>query len=163
VGPEIDVSVAETVVRIRVRGTPWGMDADLRPILEVKMASEPPPDVAVYDEIHTYEVHVTYGIDVIGADDSDETATAGASGEAFWPVVRRGSAIEIDDLPDTVVGVLDQIQDEIAETLTEPWPATRSRMPEPFAKVRDGRFVAGYGDPSNPVLSLVSVPVDDLR
>jgi hypothetical protein len=36
-------------------------------------------------------------------------------------------------------------------------------MPETFVELRDGRLVAGYGDPADPVLTVLSVALHDLR
>lgn len=102
---DVEISVVETVVRIRKRGTPWGMDADMRP-----------PRVGV------------------------------------------------DEAADLLVGILDQAQDQVAETIAEPWPAVApAEMPEPFAEVRDGRLIAGFGDPADPALMVLSAALRDLR
>jgi hypothetical protein len=33
----------------------------------------------------------------------------------------------------------------------------------PFVELRDDRLVAGYGDPADPVMTLLSVQLPDLR
>lgn len=62
-----------------------------------------------------------------------------------------------------VAHVLDGFQDDIAETVGEPWPAlSPGPMPEPFAYVRDGELVAGYGDLGAPVLGLEPIGLREL-
>jgi hypothetical protein len=135
---EVEVSVADSVVSLGKRGTPWGMAADLR------QSPDPPPGPAGHD----FHTGVTERI---------------VERAVQWP--RRGPpAIPVDSLEGMLVGLLDQFQDEVAETVAEPWPAlTPDPMPEPFAEIRDGRLRAGYGDPSVPALTVLSVPLDDLR
>ena len=56
------------------------------------------------------------------------------------------------------------MQDEVAEIVTEPWPAEApSEMPESYAVIRDNRLIAGYGNPADPALTLLSAALDDLR
>jgi hypothetical protein len=64
----------------------------------------------------------------------------------------------------TLEGILDQFLDEVAETIAEPWPAVSpGPMPMTFVELRDDRLVAGYGDPADPVLTVLSVALHDLR
>ena len=79
-------------------------------------------------------------------------------------VFDRAPFLEIADVACTLEGVLDQFQDEVAETIAEPWPAVApGPMPEPFVELREGRLVAGYGDPADPALTVLSVTLHDLR
>jgi len=76
----------------------------------------------------------------------------------------RAPFLEIDDISWTLERVLDHFQDEVAETLAEPWPAAApGPMPQIFVELRDGRLVAGYGDPADPALTVLSVALKDLR
>lgn len=69
-----------------------------------------------------------------------------------------------ETLPLAVEQALDGFQDDIAEVTTEPWPATAPEpMPEPFAEIHDGALLAGFGDPSAPVLSLEPIPLGELE
>ena len=64
----------------------------------------------------------------------------------------------------TLEPLLDQFQDEVAETLAEPWPAVSpGPMPMPFVELRDGRVLAGFGDPADPAMTVLSVALEDLR
>jgi hypothetical protein len=141
---EVEVSVAGTVVSLRMRGTPWGMDADLRALPHgPRPVASDDLSGGLRDEL----VVVT-----------DEPRRAIASEPA------QPSFVEIEDVVPLLESVLDQFQDEVAETVTEPWPAVaRGPMPEPFVELRGGRLLAGYGDPAEPALTLLSVALQDLR
>jgi hypothetical protein len=99
---EVELRAEGPTIRLRLRGTPFGMDADL----------------------------------------SFET----------------GSSLCAD-----LENVLDQIQDEVAEVTTEPWPARApDPMPEVFAEIRGDNLVVGFGDPHDPALALGPLALADL-
>jgi hypothetical protein len=151
---DVEISVVGTVVRIRKRGTPWGMDADMRPLLtdpQVQASGQAPrpgePSFeAEFDEIVSVSQRIR------------RTEFRRVSAPA------RAPRLSADEAADLLVGILDQVQDQVAETITEPWPAVApAAMPEPFAEIRDGRLTAGFGDPADPTLMLLSAALDDLR
>jgi hypothetical protein len=65
-------------------------------------------------------------------------------------------------LCDTLENVVDQLQDQVAEDLTEPWPAMApDPMPMPFVRIDGDALLVGFGDPSDPVLALPPIPLTD--
>ena len=65
---------------------------------------------------------------------------------------------------DGLEGVLDQVQDEVAENTAEPWPApTPGPMPESFAYLDGTHLIAGWADPTGPVLTLELIDLRALR
>jgi hypothetical protein len=146
---ELEVSVNDAEVRLVERGTRYGMYADLRPWPDEPDWPFAPPDAGQSSEVYSE----------IGTMDRATWLAAEARADAA-----RSPVIEVDELEETLWPVLNQLQDEIAETLTEPWPAVApAEMPMPFVELRDGRLVAGYGNPADPALTLLSVALDDLR
>jgi hypothetical protein len=144
---ELEVTVVGPEVRLTERGTPWGMHADLRPWGEMPEPPFTPPADGVFSQV------IIGGAELEGFIEAQEKADAA-----------RPPVIEVDDVSGHLENLLSQLQDEIAETLTEPWPAVApEQMPMPFADVRDGRLVLGFGDPADPALTLVSVALEDLR
>jgi hypothetical protein len=86
----------------------------------------------------------------------------GLSGTPWWSETDLGSW-RTADLDATVEWVLDTFQTDIAEASTEPWPALApGPMPEPFAEIRDGELLCGYGDPAAPILRLASIPLREI-
>jgi hypothetical protein len=72
--------------------------------------------------------------------------------------------LEVDELRDYLLDLLHQVQADVAEETTEPWPAAApSAMPEPFVEVGDDQLIAGYGHAADPALSLISTPLNRLR
>ena len=157
---EMEVSLAGAVVSLGERGMRAGMEADLRP--------EPdPPEPTVFDL--SPEQQSEFGV-VVYEDASSGMRSAVAVTDsdkwraAFPAPPPRAPFLEIADVAWTLEGILDQFQDEVAETIAEPWPAVSpGPMPETFVELRDDRLVAGYGDPADPVATLLSVPLQDLR
>jgi hypothetical protein len=159
---EMEVSLAGAVVSLGERGKRAGMEADLRP--------EPdPPEPTVFDL--SPEQQSEFGVVVVVDEDARSgmrSALAVTDSDkwraAFPPPSPRARFLEVADVACTLEGMLDQFQDEVAETLAEPWPAVSpGPMPMPFVELRDERLVAGYGDPADPVMTLLSVPLQDLR
>jgi hypothetical protein len=67
------------------------------------------------------------------------------------------------ELGSMLENILDQLQDEVAETLTEPWPATApDPMPAVFVRVAGEGLVIGFGEPDEPVLALRPIPLNDM-
>ncbi|HEY0633554.1 MAG TPA: hypothetical protein VGC98_15975 [Thermoleophilaceae bacterium] len=157
---EMEVSVAGAVVSLGERGMRAGMEADLRPAPD-------PPEPTVFDL--SPEQQAEFGV-VIHEDASSGVRSAVAVTDsdkwraAFPAPPPRAAFLEIADVAWTLDAILDQFQDEVAETIAEPWPAVSpGPMPETFVELRDDRLVAGYGDPADPVVTLLSVPLQDLR
>jgi hypothetical protein len=158
---EMEVSLAGAVVSLGERGKRAGMEADLRP--------EPdPPEPTIFDL--SPEQQAEFGV-VIHRDESSSgvrSAVAVTDSDkwraAFPAPSPRARFLEIADVAWTLEGILDQFQDEVAETLAEPWPAVSpGPMPMTFVELRDDRLVAGYGDPADPILTVLSVALHDLR
>jgi hypothetical protein len=158
---EMEVSLAGAVVSLGERGKRAGMEADLRP--------EPdPPEPTIFDL--SPEQQSEFGV-VIHEDESSSgvrSALAFTDSDrwraAFPAPPPRAPFLEIADVAWTLEGILDQFQDEVAETIAEPWPAVApGPMPETFVELRDGLLVAGYGDPADPALTILSVTLHDLR
>jgi hypothetical protein len=158
---EMEVSLAGAVVSLGERGMRAGMEADLRP-------QPDPPEPTVFDlspeqrsefGVYVYEDASSSGMrSAVAVTDSDKWRTA------FPAYPPRAPFLEIADVAWTLEGILDQFQDEVAETIAEPWPAVSpGPMPETFVELRDDRLVAGYGDPADPVVTLLSVQLQDLR
>jgi hypothetical protein len=157
---EMEVSVAGAAVSLGERGMRAGMVADLRP-------QPDPPEPTVFDL--SPEQQAEFGV-VIHEDESSGVRSAVAVTDsdkwraAFPAPAPRAAFLEIADVVWTLEAIVDQFQDEVAETIAEPWPAVSpGPMPEPFVELRDDRLVAGYGDPADPVVTLLSVPLQDLR
>jgi hypothetical protein len=136
---EVEVSVADSVITVGKRGTPWRMAADLRP------SRDPPTKAADHDS----PLGVTQRIVEWDPIEDEDVAL----GEEAWRTIaytrKQAAVIDVDSLEWTLEGLLDQFQDEVAETIAEPWPAIApDPMPEPFVQLRPGRLVAGYGRPS---------------
>jgi hypothetical protein len=158
---EMEVSLAGAVVSLGERGKRAGMEADLRP--------EPdPPEPTIFDL--SPEQQAEFGV-VIHRDESSSGVRSafGVTDSDRWraafPAPRpRARFLEIAAAAWRLEGILDQFQDEVAETIAEPWPAVApGPMPETFVELRDGRLVAGYGDPADPVVTVLSVALHDLR
>ena len=158
---EIEVSVAGAVISLGERGKRAGMEADLRP--------EPdPPEPTIFDL--SPEQQAEFGV-VIYEDESSSgmrsavAVTDSDKWRAAFPAPRpRAHFVEIADVAWTLERILDQFQDEVAETLAEPWPAVSpGPMPMAFVELQDDRLVAGYGDPADPALTVLSVPLQELR
>src|SRR4051794_12048990 len=151
---EAEVSVAGSVISLRMRGTPWGMDADLRP----------PPEEPAYSELHEGIQQEIVEWDEVRPEDLPQDS--GPPTEAWRAIAstgKRPAVIDIERLPGTLEATLDQLQDVIAEIAAEPWPAVApDPMPAPFVQLRDGRLVAGYGDPADPALLVLSAVLQDL-
>jgi hypothetical protein len=146
---ELEVSVAGPEVRLTERGTKCGMHADLRPWSEMPELPFPTED-GVFSQI------VSGGI---GHPELERFLEAQAKADEARPPV-----IEVDEIADSLESVVDQLQDDIAETLAEPWPAVSpGPMPMPFVEVEDGRLRVGFGDPAEPALTLLCVALEDLR
>jgi hypothetical protein len=65
-------------------------------------------------------------------------------------------------LREMLENVVDQLQDCIAEELTEPWPATApDPMPMPFVRMDGDVLAIGFGDPRDPVLALPPISLTD--
>src|SRR3954447_20113681 len=117
---EMQVSVAGAVVSLGERGMRAGMEADLRP--------EPdPPEPTIFDL--SPEQQSEFGV-VIYEDESPSGMRSGLAvtdsdkwRAAFPPPRPREPFLELPDVAWTLEGLLDQFQDEVAETTTEPWPA----------------------------------------
>jgi hypothetical protein len=156
---EMEVSVAGPVVSVGVRGRRAGMEADLRPLPDS-------PELTVFDL--SPEQQAELGV-VVREDPSSGTRSASGVTDiekwrAVFPERPRAPFLEIEDVEWTLENLLNQLQDEVAETIAEPWPAIApGPMPETFAQIRDGRLVAGYGDPADPALTVLSVTLHDLR
>jgi hypothetical protein len=144
--PEVEVSIVGPVIKLRTRGTPWGMDADLRPLPPSEPRSfeeEPPPGYV--ERVHTFTAEEWQALEK--ADDE-----------------ARPDRIPDDEVDWILEGVLDQMQVECAENTAEPWPAIApGPMPDAYVALRHGVLEAGYGDPASPSLTLLSVPVETLR
>jgi hypothetical protein len=163
---ELGVFVAGTVVKLRVRGTRSGMDAALGRPRDIRARLAPyldwaeglqQQDFALDDALWVYPASPTEGLrqEIVAIDDARRRETSSPTADPF---------VEISVALDNLGSALDQFQDEVAETLTEPWPAVvPSPMPEAFAELRDDRLVAGYGDPIEPVLTVISIALQDLR
>jgi hypothetical protein len=67
-----------------------------------------------------------------------------------------------DSICFAVERVLDDFQDFVAHSFTEPWPASPGPMPQPFAQFVDGEVVAGYGEQGDPVVQLRPMRLQDL-
>jgi hypothetical protein len=156
---EMEVSVAGATVSLGVRGMRPGMSADLRP--------EPDsPELTVFDL--SPEQQSELGVVVYEDPSSGIREAAGVTDIEKWRAVfpdrPRSPFLEIADVAWTLEGLLDQFQDEVAETIAEPWPAVApGPMPTAFAELRDDRLVAGYGGPADPALTVLSVALHDLR
>lgn len=157
---EMEVSLDGPVVSLGVRGDRPGVAADLRPLPD---EAEP----SVFDL--SPEQQTELGV-VVDEDPSSGVRSALYVGPSEkWRAVvpepaPRAPSLEIEDVEWTLETMLDQLQDEVAETIAEPWPAVApGPMPEPFAEIRDGRLVGGFGDPAAPVLTVLSVTLHDLR
>jgi hypothetical protein len=156
---EMEVSLAGAVVSLGVRGMRAGMAADLRPepdspaltVFDLSAEQQSELGVVVYEDASS-------GIQsALGVVDSEKW-------RAVFPDRPRAPFLEIADVAWTLEGILDQFQDEVAETVAEPWPAVApGSMPETFVELRDDRLVAGYGDPADPALTVLSVTLHDLR
>jgi hypothetical protein len=59
------------------------------------------------------------------------------------------------------VQALDELQDFVSETTTDPWPGT-TRQPQPHGEVRDSVLYLWYGDPGEPALACVPMQLTDL-
>jgi hypothetical protein len=156
---EMEVSLAGAVVSLGVRGMRAGMAAELRP--------EPDsPELTVFDL--SPEQQSELGV-VVYEDASSGMRSALRVGDrekwrAVFPDPPRAPFLEIADVAWTLEGILDQFQDEVAETIAEPWPdVAPGPMPKTFVELRDDRLVAGYGDPADPALTVLSVAWHDLR
>ena len=137
------------------------MEADLRP-------DPDPPEPTIFDL--SPEQQAEFGV-VIEEDESSSgirSAFAVRDSDrwraAFPAPPPRAPFLEIADVAWTLEGLLDQFQDEVAETLAEPWPAVSpGPMPGAFVELHEDRLVAGYGDPADPVVTLLSVTLNELR
>jgi hypothetical protein len=139
---ELEVSVAGAIISLRDRATGSATIADLE------------EDLSAQPDIEDVSTVIRSALIVMDSD--------------LWRATRsappRAPFIEIDDISWTLEPLLDQFQDEVAETLAEPWPAVApDPMPQPFVELQDGRVVAGYGDPADPALTVLSVTLQDLR
>jgi hypothetical protein len=156
---EMEVSLAGAVVSLGVRGMRAGMAADLRP--------EPDsPERTVFDlpPEQQSELGVVVYEDASSGIRSALAMTDGEKRRAVFPDPPRAPFLKVADVAWTLEGILDQVQDEVAETIAEPWPAVAAGpMPETFVELRDDRLVAGYGDPAVPALTVLSVTLHDLR
>jgi hypothetical protein len=159
---EMEVALAGAVVSLGERGKRFGMEADLRP--------EPdPPEPTVFDL--SPEQQAEFGVVVVVDEDPSSgvrSALAVTDSDkwraAFPAPAPRAPFLEIADVACTLERILDQLQDEVAETLAEPWPAVSpGPMPMAFVELRDDRLVAGYGDPADPALTVLSVTLHELR
>jgi hypothetical protein len=158
---QMEVSLAGAVVSLGERGMRAGMEADLRPgpdRLEPTVFDLSPEQQSEFGVV-VYEDESSSGIrSAIAVTDSDKWRAA------FPAPPPRAPFLEIAEVAPTLERILDQFQDEVAETIAEPWPAVSpGPMPAVFVELRDGRLVAGYGDPADPVVTLLSVPLQDLR
>ena len=64
---------------------------------------------------------------------------------------------EFGALASAVEAFLDQLQTDVAEATTEPWPATApDPMPDSFARIEGDALVAGYEN----ALTLEPIPLD---
>jgi hypothetical protein len=158
---EMEVSLAGAVVSLGERGKRAGMEADLRPAPD-------PPEPTMFDL--SPEQQAEFGV-VIQEDESSSgmrcrlaVADSDKWRAAFPTPPPRARFLALADVAWTLEPILDQFQDEVAETLAEPWPAVSpGPMPTVFVELRDDRLVAGFGDPADPVLTVLSVTLHDLR
>src|SRR4051794_749278 len=75
-------------------------------------------------------------VDIRPAGDTHWSMAAALRGAPGW-APRRSPLLEIDEISSTLEPILDQLQDEVAETLAEPWPAVApGPMPMVFVELR---------------------------
>jgi hypothetical protein len=69
------------------------------------------------------------------------------------------------DPEDAVQAFIDQLQSDVSEITTEPWPRDPSgsyEFHEPFVEVRDGAIHVIFGSDDDPVLVLEPIPLSDI-
>jgi hypothetical protein len=85
--------------------------------------------------------------------------------EAFGVSMVQQEGDPQENLERACWSVLDGFQDYVSEDMTEPWPRHAGKEPlhKPFVQITDVEIRLGYGSPDAPVLSLPSIPLDEIR
>ena len=68
-----------------------------------------------------------------------------------------------DTLEGCMFGLLDGVQDVIAEETAEPWPNTRPKLPWPSVHVRDGVLLLRFVDDEGLVVELDPIDLEEIR
>jgi hypothetical protein len=98
------------------------------------------------------------------------TGNSGAWAEVQLQLDDDERIAQVSDLESICTRVLSDLQDYVAEESGEPWPWTTAQssgrripMPEPWASVREGELLLGFGDRDEPALALRPIPLSDIQ